>query len=110
MILEENCNNRIKKEHKRYADIKCNDIANGPGVSLSFWTQGCTIKCKNCHNFSIWDFDGGKSYTTETRNDILKSINKNGIERNLSILGGEPLDYRNSDVVFDLVSNTKERK
>lgn len=75
----------------RYADIKKNDIVNGQGVCVSFWCQGCPIKCLGCHNSAIWNFDGGKEFTPATMSEIIQAIAANGIERNFSILGGEPL-------------------
>lgn len=75
----------------RYADIKKNDIVNGQGVCVSFWCQGCPIKCPGCHNSAIWNFDGGKEFTPATMSEIIQTIAANGIERNFSILGGEPL-------------------
>lgn len=75
----------------KYADIKKNDIVNGQDVCVSFWCQGCPIKCLGCHNSAIWDFNGGKEFTPATMSEIIQAISANGIERNFSILGGEPL-------------------
>lgn len=38
-----------------YADIKCNDAANGPGVRISLFVSGCTHHCKGCFNEVTWD-------------------------------------------------------
>ena len=76
----------------RYADIIENDIVNGEGICLSYWTQGCPHKCDGCHNPETWNFNGGKEDSKENiLNKILTLLNKNNIHRNLSILGGEPL-------------------
>lgn len=75
----------------KYADIKKNDIVNGQNVCVSFWCQGCPIKCPGCHNESIWDFNGGNEFTPATMSEIIQAISANGIEHNFSILGGEPL-------------------
>lgn len=80
----------------KYADIKKNDIVNGEGVCVSFWTQGCHIHCDHCHNSDIWDFDGGKEFTPAVLNEIIEAISANGIQRNFSILGGEPLCEENA--------------
>lgn len=79
----------------RYSAIKKNDIVNGEGVCVSFWTQGCPIRCSGCQNASIWDFDGGKEFTPSTMSEIIQAISANGIQRNFSILGGEPLCEEN---------------
>lgn len=75
----------------KYADIKYNDIVNGQDICVSFWCQGCPIHCENCQNSVIWDFNGGKEFTPATMSEIIQAISANGIERNFSILGGEPL-------------------
>lgn len=38
------------------ANIKYNDIANGPGVRVSVFVSGCTRHCKDCFNQEAWDF------------------------------------------------------
>mgnify|MGYP002513476007 CR=1 FL=1 len=69
----------------RYAKINKNDIVNGKGVSVSFWSQGCPHRCEGCHNKETWDFTGGKEFTQDTIDEVLQAIGLNGIERNLSI-------------------------
>lgn len=94
----------------RYAGIKPNDIVDGEGVCVSFWTQGCPHKCLGCHNPETWDFEGGyedEDYSLLTL--ILKLINKNGVQRNLSILGGEPLCQQNIKFVEVLIKKAKEQ-
>ena len=34
----------------RYAGLMKNDFADGDGVCVSFWTQGCPHRCPGCHN------------------------------------------------------------
>lgn len=79
----------------RYADLKLNDIANGPGINVSFWVQGCPIHCAECQNPDTWDFDGGKEFGPEVLDSLLEALTANGVKRNLSILGGEPLCNEN---------------
>lgn len=75
----------------KYAGIIKNDIANGPGINVSFWVQGCPIHCAECQNPDTWDFDGGKEFSPEVLDSLLEALTANGVKRNLSILGGEPL-------------------
>lgn len=79
----------------RYAGIIKNDIAGGPGVNVTFFVQGCPLHCEGCHNQHTWDFDGGHEFTQDTMNEILKALKQNGVQRNLSIMGGEPLAEEN---------------
>lgn len=91
-----------------YAKIDKNDITNGEGVCVSLWVSGCPIHCPECHNESLWDFDGGQPFTTETLQEILDAISANGIQRNFSILGGEPLAPQNRDAVEKIVSRVRD--
>lgn len=79
----------------RYADLKKNDIVNGTNVCVSFWTQGCPHRCYQCHNPETWSFEGGKEFTIDTLQEIISAINAHGIQRNFSVLGGEPLCEEN---------------
>ena len=84
----------------RIAGVTPNDVINGEGVSVSVWLQGCPHRCKGCHNPETWNFEGGTLYNQDMLTfEILKLIEKNGIKRNLSILGGEPLCKENREFV-----------
>ena len=87
----------------KYAGLKKNDIANGDGICVSFWTQGCPFHCEGCHNPETWDFNGGQDLPTDYIGQIIQAISANDIKRNLSILGGEPLAEQNLDIVLDLL-------
>lgn len=94
----------------RYAGIIENDVVNGEGICLSYWTQGCPHKCDGCHNPETWNFNGGKEDSKENiLNKILTLLNKNNIHRNLSILGGEPLCDENIDFTMEILKQVKER-
>ncbi len=77
----------------RIAGIVGDDVVNGEGVSVSLFLQGCPFHCKGCHNPETWDPKGGipRDYN-DLINEILEKLSKNGINRNLNILGGETLD------------------
>lgn len=93
----------------RYAGLIKNDIADGPGVCVSFWTQGCPHKCPGCHNPETWDFEGGKELPNDILDQIDEAIAANGIERNFSILGGEPLCAENISLIFILVDHVRKK-
>ena len=81
----------------RIAGIIDDDIVDSDdGVAVSLWTVGCPHHCKGCHNQNLWDYDAGQDIPIKMVIDELKEkINKNGVMRNLSVLGGEPLDPQN---------------
>ena len=93
----------------RFSKIKDNDIANGEGIVLSLWTQGCPHHCKGCFNVETWDFNGGREFTAKDKQYIFDNIDKNNIKRNLSILGGEPLCPQNLEGVINLCKEFKNK-
>lgn len=92
----------------RYAEIKHNDIVNGNGVCVSFWAQGCPHRCRGCHNPEQWVFGGGREFTPQTLEEIKQAISANGIQRNLSILGGEPCCAENAFLTALVISEIKK--
>ena len=93
----------------RYAGLDKNDIVNGKGFNVSFWTQYCPHKCKGCHNPETWSKDGGILIEyNQLLQEILEAIKANGIIRNFSILGGEPLCEENISLVKNLIKDIKK--
>ena len=93
----------------RYNTIIKNDIVNGEGVCVSFFVQGCPHHCKGCFNPETWDFKKGKPYTEETKKEIVEAISANGILRNFSVLGGEPLALQNLIMTTDIIKTVAIR-
>lgn len=102
----------------KLAAINYNDYNNSiSGVNISVWVQGCPHKCEGCHNPETWSFfDNGfmeieSEFDTEEfyKNHIDKHINENGIKRDISILGGEPLVKENEKFTFNLISYIKKK-
>lgn len=92
----------------RYAGLKKNDVVDcDSGICVSLWTQGCPHHCYGCHNPNTWSFDGGYEVPTDIRGQIIKAINDNGIKRDFSVLGGEPLCSENVEFVDDIVSGVR---
>ena len=91
----------------RYNTIIDNDVVNGEGVCVSFFVQGCPHHCSGCFNKETWDFSGGQEYTDQTRWNIIKLIGANGLLRNFSILGGEPLALQNIPMVWEVVNTVR---
>ena len=92
----------------RYNKIRKMDIADGPGVRVSVFFQGCAFRCKNCFNPETWDFKAGKEFTDETIEEILNLCDKDFIT-GLSLLGGEPMHPTNIEGSTKLAKMFKER-
>ena len=93
----------------KYAGIIKNDFAAAPGVCLTFFVQGCPIKCPGCQNPETWDFNGGKEFNTEVLDKIEEGILANGLQRTLCIMGGEPLCQENLFLTTMIVTEMKKR-
>lgn len=91
----------------RYAGIIPIDLVNGTGIRVSLFTQGCNIHCYNCFNQELWNPNGGKPYTKETENLIIRLLDKPYI-KGLSILGGEPLMVQNLNALYLLCKRIKK--
>lgn len=92
----------------RYSKIRKMDIADGPGVRVSIFMQGCSFNCKNCFNPETHDFTGGKEFTADTINRVLELCENEAIN-GLSILGGEPMHPKNIDGTTSLAKKFKEK-
>lgn len=93
----------------RYSQI-CNlDISNGLGIGAALFTQGCPFHCKGCFNPETWDFEGGKEYTKEVRDTILKNIEPSYI-KHFSCLGGEPLIPQNHFEIACLIESIRAKR
>ena len=90
-----------------YIKIKPNDVVKGLGVTVSLWVSGCTHYCKGCFNKETWDFNQGERFTKEISDYILGLLDKYGVKRDFSILGGEPLHPQNIDEVVALCKYIK---
>jgi anaerobic ribonucleoside-triphosphate reductase activating protein len=92
----------------RYSGIIRNDLAAAPGVSVTFCTQGCTHRCKGCHNPETWDFNGGKEFTHKSLDEIYEALSANGIARSFCVMGGEPLCNENLFLTLLVLKGVKQ--
>jgi len=94
----------------RVAGLTKNDTTNGEGICVSLWVQGCPHRCKGCHNPESWDFNGGEYKNNDILlEEIYDAISANGIQRNFSILGGEPLAPQNINDTYYILWEVKQR-
>ena len=91
----------------KYSGIIYNDISAAPGLCVTLFTQGCPHRCPGCHNPETWDFNGGKEFTEETMEEIIKGLKAQGIKRNYCVMGGEPLCDENAYFTFTTIWRVK---
>ena len=89
-----------------YIGLNKYDTANGPGIRVSLFVSGCTLRCKGCFNPESWNFKAGKEFTDETLKQLCSYLDKDYIQ-GLSILGGEPLELENEPTVIALCRTVK---
>jgi anaerobic ribonucleoside-triphosphate reductase activating protein len=93
----------------RYAGLILNDITAAPGLCVSLFTQGCPHRCPGCHNSGSWDFDGGEPFTPEVLDQIINGLTAQGIQRDLCIMGGEPLCPENIALTDLVIQEVKHK-
>jgi anaerobic ribonucleoside-triphosphate reductase activating protein len=88
----------------RIAGLNKNDFTNGIGICVSLFLQGCPHHCPGCHSESTWDPEGGTEVEyNELLQEIKDAIHANGVLRNFSISGGDPLAPYNLDATLTLL-------
>ena len=65
----------------------------GPGIRFILFLQGCTLRCKYCHNRDSWKLNTGKEMTVD---DVMAEILKyreffDASGGGITVSGGEPL-------------------
>lgn len=85
-----------------FGEIKKTDIANGLGVRVSLFVSGCRNGCPGCFQPQTWDFSYGRPYTEQTENEIFQALRPSYIS-GLTILGGEPFEPENQEVIVTLL-------
>jgi len=79
--------------------------ANGPGVRLGIWVQGCSKNCPGCCNPETHDYSKGEEIRTA---EIVSLILEHRKEiEGISISGGEPLDQ--SEELLELLKYVREK-
>lgn len=65
----------------------------GPGIRFVVFMQGCSLRCKYCHNRDTWNLNGGMEYTVDelvakvSRYKNYFTVSNGGV----TVSGGEPL-------------------
>ena len=93
----------------RYAKLKLNDVANAPGIAVSFDTLGCPHHGTGGVSRESWVFNGGEGFAYGTLEQIITGLTANGVKRSLCILGGEPLCEDNEFLTNLVVSSVKQK-
>lgn len=94
----------------KIAGLIRNDVVNGYDVCVSVWVQGCPFHCDGCHNPQTWSFGTGiEVEEDEFIEEVITALGLNGIQRNLSLLGGEPMCEQNYPFVEKLIKIARNK-
>ena len=101
--------NYDRTKYARIHSIESFGTVDGPGIRFVIFMQGCTLKCKYCHNRDTWDICGGTLTSTD---ELLNKIDRytsyilpsgGGV----TVSGGEPL--LQSKFLITLFKELKDR-
>jgi anaerobic ribonucleoside-triphosphate reductase activating protein len=76
-------------------------------MRVSLFVSGCTNRCKGCFQPETWDFSYGEPYTGETEDFLIKELSMDYYD-GLTILGGEPFEPSNQEVLIGLIRRIKK--
>lgn len=89
-----------------YAKINDFDIANGPGIRANLFVSGCRNKCPGCFNLEAQDFTFGEIFNQSHINHLIDVLN-DGNHQGLTVLGGEPLEPENQQILSKLLQQVR---
>lgn len=90
----------------RYSGIIKDDVNNGEGIGLTFFTQGCPHHCKGCQNPETWNPTGGFEYNETILNKIVEYFKAKTYATRLTLSGGDPIC--SPDIVLPLCKAVKQ--
>jgi anaerobic ribonucleoside-triphosphate reductase activating protein len=90
----------------RYADITTCDIANGTGIGVVLWCQGCSLNCPGCQNKCTHAAAEGKPFTLKELEKIVDELRRPQVSR-LTLSGGHPLEPYNIEACTELCKTVK---
>lgn len=90
-----------------YGNIKKFDVADGEGVRVTLFVSGCRIHCEGCFQAQTQSFEYGQPYTKETEEEVLQALKDLNIQ-GLTLLGGEPFEPENQEVIVTLLRRVKK--
>jgi anaerobic ribonucleoside-triphosphate reductase activating protein len=76
-------------------------------VRVSLFVSGCRNACKGCFQPETWNFHFGEPFTQDTENEILTALTPEYIA-GFSLLGGEPFEEENQEVLAPFLEKIKE--
>ncbi len=92
----------------RIAKIEKDSLNNGPGVRAVVWCQGCSVKCKGCHNPETWNPSEGREFNLTDMTELVTYLQQDYVS-GLTISGGNPLEPYTVDYLICMLSEIRKR-
>lgn len=83
-------------------------MLNGDGLRVVLWVAGCDHCCKECHNPSTWDPNGGITFDESAKKEIFEQLEKSYIS-GITLSGGDPLHSANRAGIRELAKEIREK-
>lgn len=90
----------------RFADITTCDLANGTGLGVVLWCQGCSLNCHGCQNKCTHAAADGRVFTKKEEDLIINELKRSQISR-LTLSGGHPLEPYNIEACLELCKRVR---
>ena len=85
-------------------DIEYENYANGKGIRIVIWNQGCTLRCPGCHNKETWSLQKGTWTNVEYLKQLI--ILHAGGHKGITLSGGDP--FLQPDANLELAKTAHE--
>ena len=82
-----------KTKYARIHSIESFGTVDGPGIRFVIFMQGCSLKCKYCHNRDTWNIHGGNLISIDELIDKIERYKSYILPSGggVTVTGGEPL-------------------
>lgn len=90
----------------RYHKIINCSVVDGTKVRCTLYLSGCSHRCKGCHNPETWDFNGGKEFDGDAKEELFSYLALPYID-GITISGGDPMD--SYEDVLGLILEIKDK-
>ena len=85
-------------------DIEYENYANGKGIRIVIWNQGCLVRCPGCHNKETWNLDGGNVTDVNYLKHLIVLHAKG--HKGITLSGGDP--FLQPDANLELAKTAHE--
>lgn len=75
----------------RYSGIEWNSSVDGEGFRVVIFFSGCKHHCKGCHNPETHDFNAGRVFDAELKQEIADYIRETPFISGATLSGGDPM-------------------